>query len=143
MKQIVFLLLLSMSAICSGNDEFWIDMEQAEPGQLVRTEWAGLPIAVLYRTDEMIERLRVVYGAQNEEDTKIFRSIKPEYFVFIDRYGDSGPRPAYTRSDSAVRLYDAQAGLVFDASGRSSGTAKLKVPQYHFVSDTKMVFSDE
>src|SRR5690606_22556725 len=68
-----------------------VDVSKIEPGAMLRVEWRGRPIFVLYRTDRMLQQLDRVESeladpaseesiqptyAQNE-----FRSIRPNFLV--------------------------------------------------------------
>ena len=71
-----------------------VALTKVEPGQKIRVGWNKLPIDVINRTPEQLKlmttqdgRLRDPYSEQAQQPKYVqnpWRSIKPEWFVFVD-----------------------------------------------------------
>lgn len=138
---------LSASGTVSADGDQWVEMSAVEPGMLVRVEIHGRVIGILRRTDKMIETLGARYGAagainQNSSLSAIYRSAKPEYFVFVDKNTRTGCRLTYEQQGREAGLVDSCTGQKFDFSGRSGVSEVLEVPAHRFTSETKIVIDE-
>ena len=138
-------LFLSCSVYSTGalaSDEIWVDMQYSKPGHLIRTVWNDNPIGILHRDKNMIDSLRTKYKAMEKEEdsnnmSSLYRSIKPEHFVIIDRAPNSQCKLEYVRDTG---LIDSCTNEIFDFSGRAKSGAKLEIPPHKYVSETKILF---
>jgi len=101
-----------------------------------------MPIGILHRDKNMIDSLRTKYKSMEKDKNSnnilsLFRSIKPEYFVFIDRAPNSQCTLEYVKDTG---LIDSCTNEVYDLSGRTKSDAKLKIPPHKYVSETKILF---
>ncbi|CAG0906968.1 unnamed protein product, partial [Darwinula stevensoni] len=143
-----------------------VDVSGLQPGDMLRAEWRGKPVWVLYRTPEMLASLKKtdsqvadpnslrnpseftpMESCRNEQ-----RSIKPEYLVVVGictHLGCSpidklkpGPQPSLPDDWQGGFLCPCH-GSTFDLAGRvfknKPAPDNLEVPEYTFLSDTKIL----
>jgi ubiquinol-cytochrome c reductase iron-sulfur subunit len=142
-----------------------VDVSKIEPGGLLRVEWRGRPIYVLYRTDRMLEQLDRITPlladpasdesiqpnyAQNE-----FRSLRPNYLVLEGVCTHLGcaplPRfevaPADLGPDWTGGFYCPCHGSKFDLAGRVyagvPAPTNLTVPPYRFITDSTLLIGSD
>ena len=142
-----------------------IDVSPLTPGEMVRVEWRGKPVWVLYRTPAMIEQLpknaSLLRDPESGEDQQPeyaandYRSRKPEYLVVIGSCTHLGcapverfdVQPADLGSDWYGGFYCPCHGSKFDLAGRVykgvPAPLNLAVPPYRFVSDDRILVGAE
>ena len=130
-----------------ADEGMWVEMKNLNPGQLVRTEWNGIPIGILYREQKTIDGLRKKYETRQLKKhgsniLPLFRSLKPTYFVFIDSTPCSSCKLAYISVGENIGLIDKCTMEKYDFSGRSKLGVSLKIPPHKYVSETKIVFGE-
>lgn len=114
----------------SNFEKVILDISGLQPGQIIKTRWQGKEVAVLRRMMGIKEKNIVRREADHKSIGAWSRSLKPEYFVYIN-VGDSGNCPLFYNQ---AKLKDICTGSLFDETGRelrddSSGYA-IKVPAY-------------
>ena len=142
-----------------------IDVSPLTPGEMVRVEWRGKPVWVLFRTPAMIEQLpknaNLLRDPESGEDQQPeyaandYRSRKPEYLVVIGSCTHLGcapverfdVQPADLGSDWYGGFYCPCHGSKFDLAGRVykgvPAPLNLAVPPYRFVSDDRILVGAE
>jgi len=95
----------------------------------------------------MIDVLRAKYGETETDNSNsalasIYRSVKPTYFVFYDKSPSSKCHLTYVREGWNAGLIDSCTGHKYDFSGRSNFGQALEIPEYTFISETKIVFDE-
>lgn len=142
-----------------------IDVSPLTPGEMVRVEWRGKPVWVLYRTPAMIEQLpknaNLLRDPESGEDQQPeyaandYRSRKPEYLVVVGSCTHLGcapverfdVQPADLGSDWYGGFYCPCHGSKFDLAGRVykgvPAPLNLAVPPYRFVSDDRILVGAE
>lgn len=142
-----------------------VDIGRIEPGMLVTVEWRRKPIWVVYRTGEMLNRLRKhadkLLDPQSEQPQQpeyarnATRSIKPEYFIAIGICTHLGCIPTYRKEIGAADLgpdwpggffYPCH-GSRFDLAGRVfknvPAPLNLEIPQHAFLSETRLLIGED
>ena len=141
-----------------------VDITKLEPGQLIRVEWRGKPVWVIYRTPEMLKQLgeiedQLLDPASNDEQQpqyaqNKYRSKKEEIFVAVGICTHLGCSPTYF-SDSYDEIVEGVEsgfycpchGSKFDMAGRVfSGVPaglNLQVPPHYFIDDTKILIGED
>jgi ubiquinol-cytochrome c reductase iron-sulfur subunit len=145
-----------------------IDISKLRPGEMLgpTPAWRGQPIFVIYRTEEMVERLRednpdladpdsanvVMQPMYAVNDT---RSIRPEIGVYVGLcthlgcspkyYGEVQPQPF--AQDWQGGFFCPCHGSRFDLAGRVERNMpapdNLPVPPYHYVSDNVLLIGED
>jgi ubiquinol-cytochrome c reductase iron-sulfur subunit len=145
-----------------------IDISKLRPGEMLgpTPAWRGQPIFVLYRTDEMVERLReenteladpdstnvVMQPTYAVNDT---RSIRPEIGVYVGLcthlgcspkyYGEVQPQPFAQNWQGG--FFCPCHGSRFDLAGRVERNMpapdNLPVPPYYFLSDDVLLIGED
>lgn len=110
-----------------------LDISDMRPGEIRKTRWNGRDVAILRRT------LRPTNAAMNvsPDDAQPLkypdlRSIKPDYFVFINQ-GDSANCPLYYAQN---QFRDICSGTLFDTTGRRvqnpKSSDRMQIPPHYF-----------
>ena len=142
-----------------------VDVSKLEPGAMLKVEWRGKAIFVLYRTPQMLALLEGVDGNLRDPEskeseqpdfaTKPERALKPEYLVLVGVCTHLGcaPLDKFTPGDVTVGadwpggFFCPCHGSKFDISGRVfkdvPAPTNLAVPPYQFVSDTRILIGAE
>lgn len=145
-----------------------IDISKLRPGEMLgpTPAWRGQPIFVIYRTEDMVERLRednpeladpdsmnvVMQPTYAANDT---RSIRPEIGVYVGLcthlgcspkyYGEVQPQPFAQNWQGG--FFCPCHGSRFDLAGRVERNMpapdNLPVPPYHFVSDNVLLIGED
>ena len=138
-----------------------VDISNLEPGGLVKVEWRGRAVYVVYRTDDMLAKLDAALGELRDPESEdsiqpeyaqnAHRSIRPELLVLegvcthlgcapIDRFELA---PADLGPDWVGGFYCPCHGSKFDLSGRVyagvPAPTNLPVPPYSFVSESTIL----
>lgn len=116
-----------------------LDISGLEPGQIKKIRWDGREVAVLRRIKAIKEKDTVRSDADHKTLNAWSRSLKPEYFVYMN-VGDSGNCPLFY---SQATFKDICTGTLFDESGREKrgdllGYA-IKVPA-HRINNNSIIF---
>ncbi|MFO1362469.1 MAG: ubiquinol-cytochrome c reductase iron-sulfur subunit [Burkholderiales bacterium] len=141
------------------------DISALEPGQQMIVEWQGKPVWIVRRTKEMLatltqdtaqladpnsKRSEQPTAAQNE-----YRSLKPEYLVVVGICTHLGcsPTARFAPNDPSMGpnwpggFLCPCHGSKFDLAGRVFANMpapdNLPVPNYKYLSDTKLLIGDE
>ena len=142
-----------------------VDISGIKPGTLVTVEWRHKPIWVVYRTEEMLARLRQhddkLLDPQSKQPQQpkyagnATRSIKPRYFVAIGICTHLGCIPTYRPNVGAADLgadwpggfFCPCHGSRFDLAGRVyknvPAPLNLVIPRYTYLSDTRLVIGED
>ncbi len=142
-----------------------VDITKLEPGQLIRVEWRGKPVWVVYRTPEMIEQLGQIEDrlldpksaeekqqpsyAQNE-----YRSSRKEILVAVGICTHLGCSPTYYSEGYEEIVEGVNSGFFcpchgskFDLAGRVfSGVPaglNLQIPPYYYIDDTTILIGED
>lgn len=111
-----------------------IDISDMRKGQVRRVRWGVKEVAVLYRQfSKQAQAAKKSVHSSLSVDT---RSIKPEYFVYIN-HGDSGNCPLYYAKGE---FNDTCSKNIFDENGlaikQSQLSYQLKIPPHYFEGTT-------
>lgn len=144
------------------------DFSRLEPGQLVKVEWRGKPVALLNRTPEMMEGLKTIEPSLADPESA--KSIQPEYAHNFERSDKAKPELLVMESvcthlgcspveklsigpdeqmgkDSQGGFFCPCHGSKFDLAGRVyknvPATSNMPVPPYKFTSDTVILIGDD
>lgn len=145
-----------------------IEIDQIEPGQMIRALWQGKPVWVVRRTPEGLKSLEGHDDALQDPGsaepnqppyaTNAHRSIKPEYLVLVGICTHLGCSPLYAPKGESGDLdlgADWQGGFFcpchgsrFDLAGRvvkrMPAPSNLIVPKHRYLTDGRvLVGSDE
>ncbi|MGQ0594005.1 MAG: ubiquinol-cytochrome c reductase iron-sulfur subunit [Gammaproteobacteria bacterium] len=143
-----------------------VEIDQIEPGQMIRALWQGKPVWVVRRTPEGLKSLEghddALRDPGSEEPnqppyaTNLYRSIKPEYLILIGICTHLGCSPLYEpKGQSGEMGAGWQGGFFcpchgsrFDLAGRVEkgvpAPSNLVVPRHRYLSDGRiLVGSDE
>ena len=109
-----------------------VSLKDLKQGNIQRVNFNGQSVSVLYRADNDLEGAADSHGELNGE----WRSIKREYFVFIN---EAGPTrcPLHLSAD-AKELKDICSGVVYDNTGRSRGSHQLLIIPPHYFDDDEL-----
>jgi ubiquinol-cytochrome c reductase iron-sulfur subunit len=142
------------------------DLSKVEPGMMIRVEWRSMPVWVLHRTPEMLERLKSVGALVADPNSKgsvqppyaanEFRARKPEWLVLVGICTHLGCSPAdklKAGPDSGLGedwpggFFCPCHGSKFDLAGRVykdvPAPTNLVVPKYQFLTDTRLLIGDD
>lgn len=143
-----------------------VDISKIEPGGIAKVEWRGRAIAIVRRTDAMLERTKELGASvlrdpnseepqQPEYATNEFRSIKPEYFVVVSNCTHLGCSPTY-RPEVAPEDLGADwkggffcpcHGSKFDLAGRVyqgvPAPLNLLVPPHRYLNETMLMIGED
>ncbi|MDN3030735.1 MAG: ubiquinol-cytochrome c reductase iron-sulfur subunit [Candidatus Tisiphia sp.] len=120
-----------------------VDLSQIQPGQTVTVKWQGKPVFITNRTPEKIAEARNVNLAElmdPELDQDRVKSGHDKWLVTIGICTHLGCVPLANQGDYDGWFCPCH-GSQYDSSGRvRKGPAPLNlaVPQYEFISDTKI-----
>ncbi len=142
-----------------------VDISKLEPGALLRVEWQGKPVWVLYRTPEMISILEgdqqgladpeSEANQQPEYAKNTLRSRKPEYLVLVGICTHLGCSPSFRPEIAPADLgvnwkggfFCPCHGSRFDLAGRVGknlpAPTNLVVPKHKFVDNNKLIIGDD
>lgn len=141
------------------------DISKLEPGQLMRVEWRGKPVWIVYRTEQNLKDLPTLNDRLADPASEVpqqpsycqneHRSIKPEYLVAIGICTHLGCSPSYV-PEAAPKEFDAEwkggffcpcHGSRFDLAGRVfagvPAPTNLVIPKYRYMSDTRILVGDD
>ena len=138
-----------------------VDISRIAPGKLETVEWRGKPVWVLHRTDDMLHRLKQLdtrlADPKSKQDQQPpyaaneVRSIRPPFFVALGICTPLGCVPTFRPEPGAPDLgaewpggfYCPCHGSRYDLAGRVyknvPAPLNLEVPEYTFLSDTKLL----
>jgi ubiquinol-cytochrome c reductase iron-sulfur subunit len=142
-----------------------VDIGKIEPGQLIRVEWRGKPVWILYRTDAMLDSLSDIEDKLRDPDSEIqsqtppfarneYRSIKKDYLVLVGICTHLGCSPTYRPEVAPPDLgpeweggfFCPCHGSRFDLAGRVyknvPAPTNLEVPPYRYLSDTRLLIGE-
>lgn len=153
----------STKAMASGAP-VTVDISKIEPGQLIRVEWRGKPVWVLYRTPAILETLSSLDSQlsdpfSNESQQPVqsknsARSIKPEIFVAVGLCTHLGCSPTFRPEIAPHDLGEKWKGGFFcpchgswfDLAGRVyqgvPAPTNLEIPPYRYITDTQIIIGD-
>jgi ubiquinol-cytochrome c reductase iron-sulfur subunit len=142
-----------------------VDITKLEPGQLIRVEWRGKPVWVVYRTPEMLEQLgqiddKLLDPTSSEEKQQpsyaknTFRSSREEILVAVGICTHLGCSPTYFSEGYEEFVEGVNSGFFcpchgskFDLSGRVfSGVPaglNLQIPPYYYIDDTTILIGED
>ncbi len=137
-----------------------VDVSKIEPGQLIRVEWRGKPVWVVFRTKEVLQELEGIDdqlrdpASEKEQQPSYaqnkYRSIKDELFVAVGICTHLGCSPTHMPDNFAEQVEGVNAGFFcpchgskFDMAGRVfqgvPAPLNLVVPPHHYVDDTTIL----
>ncbi len=141
-----------------------VDIAKLEPGQLIRVEWRGKPVWVVYRTPTMLEQMKSVEDelrdpASDEPQQPEFaknhhRSLRPEIFVAVGICTHLGCSPGFFQGNFGEKVegvddgfFCACHGSKYDMAGRVfqgvPAPLNLEVPPYYFIDATPILLGLE
>jgi ubiquinol-cytochrome c reductase iron-sulfur subunit len=143
-----------------------IDISKLEAGQMIREEWRGMPVWVLNRTQDMLDRLPKIEewladpesanSSQPEFAINEWRSLKPEILVLVGICTHLGCAPVENFAigpgsglgdDWPGGFFCPCHGSKFDLAGRVykgvPAPDNLAVPPYRFLSDTVILVGED
>jgi len=142
------------------------DISKVEPGMMIRVEWRSMPVWIVHRNPEMVERLKAMDAGVADPNSKgsiqpayatnEYRSRKPEWLVLIGICTHLGCSPVdklKAGSDSGLGedwpggFFCPCHGSKFDLAGRVfkdvPAPTNLVVPKYQFLTDTRLLIGDD
>jgi len=142
-----------------------VDISQLAPGEMLRVEWRGKPVWVLFRTEEMLEAIDQADPLVTDTDLEVnqlpayakneTRSIKPELLVLVGVCTHLGCSPQFKPKDMSPDMgpdwlggfYCPCHGSKFDFAGRvykgAPAPINLEVPRYTYLADTKILIGED
>ena len=142
-----------------------VDLTKIQPGQLLRVEWRGKPVWVLYRTEEMLASLEKLEEKLRDPASEVeqqppyaknrWRSIKPEYSVLVGICTHLGCSPTYRPEVAPADLgkdwlggyYCPCHGSRYDLAGRVyknvPAPKNLEVPPHYYMSDVRVLIGED
>lgn len=120
-----------------------VDISHIQPGQSMTVKWRGKPIFIRHRTDKEIEEAKSVKISElrdPEEDSARVLPGKEQWLVMIGICTHLGCVPIGGQGEYDGWLCPCH-GSHYDSSGRirkGPAPTNLEVPQYEFLSDTKI-----
>ena len=117
-----------------------LDISRMQKGEVRKTQWQGKEVAVLYRKKTLSPDTKITTKlAQHSSLKSGSRSIKPEYFVYINK-GDSGNCPLFYVDDT---FKDVCSSTLFNSTGRKITNLnqgfKLNIPPHYFEAETLII----
>jgi ubiquinol-cytochrome c reductase iron-sulfur subunit len=142
------------------------DISKVEPGMMVRVEWRSMPVWIVHRNPEMVERLKAMDARVADPNSKgsiqpayatnEVRARKPEWLVLIGICTHLGCSPVdklKAGPDSGLGedwpggFFCPCHGSKFDLAGRVfkdvPAPTNLVVPKYQFLTDTRLLIGDD
>jgi len=142
------------------------DISKLTPGEMMRVEWRGKPVWIVYRTQEMIDTLKKINDQVADPESKRpmqpdyikgeERSIKPEYLVVVGICTHLGCSPTDKLKEGAESGMAADwpggffcpcHGSTFDLSGRvyknKPAPDNLEVPPHYYMSDSRILIGED
>lgn len=133
-----------------------VDLSKIEPGQKLTVPWRGQPVFVVHRTKQELDSLASLNNElrdpmskepqQPEYITEMYRSIKPDYAVFVGLCTHLGCVPLFRPTPNSVDtgwkggFFCPCHGSKYDLAGRVykdvPAPLNLLVPAYKYVSET-------
>jgi ubiquinol-cytochrome c reductase iron-sulfur subunit len=142
-----------------------VDISKLEPGALLRVEWRGRAIYVVYRTDEMLATLgkdvALLRDPTSEESTQPsyatneHRSVRPAFLVLegVCTHLGCAPIPRFEvapvdlGTDWPGGFYCPCHGSKFDLAGRVfagvPAPTNLPIPPYRFINDNTILIGSD
>ncbi|ALU43981.1 MULTISPECIES: ubiquinol-cytochrome c reductase iron-sulfur subunit [Pseudoalteromonas] len=141
-----------------------VDISKLEPGQLIRVEWRGKPVWVVYRTPTMLDEMKKHEGnlrdPNSEEPQQLdsaknpHRSKRPEIFVAVGICTHLGCSPSFLNGGFGEKVEGTEHGFFcpchgskFDMAGRVfqavPAPLNLEIPPYTFIDDTTILVGEE
>ncbi|HQR50922.1 MAG TPA: ubiquinol-cytochrome c reductase iron-sulfur subunit [Methylophilaceae bacterium] len=142
-----------------------VDVAKIESGAMITVEWQGKPVWIVNRSKEMLELLTNHNDKLTDADCSVpqqpeyckapTRSIKPEYMVVIGICTHLGcsPSPKLKPGEEGMGadwpggFFCPCHGSKFDLAGRvfqgSPAPTNLIVPQYKYLSDTRVLIGED
>ncbi len=142
-----------------------VDISKLEPGSMVKVEWRGKPVWILYRSPEMVENINANVDSLRDPDseqpqqpeyaTNDFRSIKPEILVMVGSCTHLGcapierfdVAPADLGPDWKGGFYCPCHGSKFDLSGRVfeavPAPLNMLVPPHRYIDDSVILIGSD
>ena len=141
-----------------------VDISKLEPGQLIRVEWRGKPVWVVYRTPEMLGQMKAHEGQlrdpQSDEPQQPefakngYRSKREEIFVAVGICTHLGCSPSFLQGGFGEKVEGTDDGFFcpchgskFDMAGRVfqavPAPLNLEIPPYIFTDETTIVVGAE
>ena len=106
-----------------------------QKGEVRKLNWQGKEVAVLYRKVPISFHTKYIAKLPHPSLNSGSRSIKPEYFVYINK-GDSGNCPLFYSNDT---FKDICSSTLFNSAGREKANLqqgyKIQIPPHHFKND--------
>lgn len=133
-----------------------VDLSRLVAGQLHRVPWPGGEVWIYARTPHEIQALKTSateplrdpdsrHSQQPVGASNSYRSLKPEYFVFLPRETRRGCQVQQIQLQAAITGYaEACYGARFDSAGRilkgsgQSDQHNLSVPPHEFVTPNRL-----
>ncbi|MFC3033026.1 ubiquinol-cytochrome c reductase iron-sulfur subunit [Pseudoalteromonas fenneropenaei] len=141
-----------------------VDISKLEPGQLIRVEWRGKPVWVVYRTPKMLEQMKAhedkLRDPNSDEPQQLdsaknaYRSKRPEIFVAVGICTHLGCSPTFLQGGFGEKVEGTQDGFFcpchgskFDMAGRVfqavPAPLNLEIPPYTFIDETTILVGEE
>lgn len=139
-----------------------IAIDKLQPGQILKAEWRGRPVWVVYRTEAMLAELPELRDRLRDPDSEVtsqqppyarneFRSIKPDFLVLLGVCTHLGCSPQYI-PEMTAQPFDPnwEGGFFcpchssrFDMAGRVfqgvPAPVNLEVPPHSYVDETRIL----
>lgn len=143
-----------------------VDVSKVAEGQSLRVKWRGKPILVVHRTQRMLDTLPKLNDQlrdpKSEETTQqpsycqnLQRSIKPEYFVFVNICTHLGCSPEYVpepgskpyNPDWLGGFFCPCHGSMYDLAARVfkgvPAPLNMVVPPYHYIDKNRILVGED
>ena len=120
-----------------------VDLSHMQPGQSITVKWRGKPVFIRYRTEKDIEDARAVPMSDLKDPQADSDRVLPgheKWLVMIGICTHLGCVPIGNQGEYDGWLCPCH-GSHYDSSGRirqGPAPTNLEVPQYSFLSDTKI-----
>ena len=110
-----------------------VSLKDLKQGNIQRVNFNGQSVSIVYRADNELESDAEANSELNGE----WRSIKREYFIFINQAGPT--RCPLHLSANAKELKDICSGVIYDSTGRNRGSNQLLIiPPHYFANDGEL-----
>ncbi len=142
-----------------------VDVSGMKPGERKTVKWRGKPVWILRRSEESLAELAEMTDILRDPDSEVekqpeyakngHRSVNPEYLVVVGLCTHLGCSPNYFArnevhdfgADWKGGFFCPCHGSKFDLAGRVfkgvPAPANLVVPQYQFISESKILIGDD